>query len=85
MIAQDLRYWGFGSQKFLAPQIEGQDVVEPLDTPPGFVDTGRSAVFVFLPERIGELTWVRGAFPAGRVREFYDTEGRLRFTAYEVP
>ena len=78
-------YWGFGSQKFLAPQIEGQDVLERLNTPPGFVDTGRSAVFVFLPERIGELAWVRGAFPAGRVREFYDTKGRLRFTAYEVP
>ncbi len=76
--------WGFGSMGFLAPNIEAQDVPDPLVAPPGFVDTGRSAAFIFLPERIGELAWVQAAFPAGTLREFYDSKGRLRFTAYEV-
>jgi hypothetical protein len=76
--------WSFGSMAFLAPQVAAQDVVEPLRAPPDFVDAGRDATFLFLPERLGELAWVQAEFPAGRVREFYDSKGRLRFTAYEV-
>ena len=76
--------WGFGSQRFLAPQIEAQDVSDPLAAPPELVDSGRSATFIFLPERLGELAWVQEAFPTGTIREFYDSEGGLRFTAYEV-
>ena len=78
-------YWKFGAMTFLAPEVSGYDVVEPLNSPPGFVDESRAAVFIFLPERVGELIWVQQAFPDRRVREFYDGAGRLRFTAYEVP
>jgi len=76
--------WGFGSMGFLAPQIEAQDVADPLVAPPDFVDTGRGAALIFLPERLGELDWVQAAFPAGTLREFHDSRGRLRFAAYEV-
>jgi hypothetical protein len=76
--------WGFGSMEFLAPQIVGQDVAEPLTAPPEFVDTGHSATFIFLPERLGEMSWVQQSFPRGLVREFRDSKGRLRFTVYEV-
>ena len=78
-------YWGFGTQAFLAPDVAGEDVVEPLTGPPDFVDRDRGAIFVFLPERVGELAWVRQAFPEGELREFYDSQGQLRFTAYTVP
>ncbi len=77
-------YWKFGTMSFLAPDVVGQDVVEPLDAPPDFVDGDDRAVFIFLPERKGELAWVQQAFPDGRIREVLDTRGRLRFTAYEV-
>lgn len=77
-------YWNFGTMTFLAPRVPGQDVVEPLSAPPDFVDDSRGAVFIFLPERIGELAWVQQAYPGGHVREVHDTAGRLRFTAYEI-
>ena len=81
-------YWNFGTMTFLAPDVPGQDVLEPLDAPPDFAAKGsedRRAVFLFLPERSGELAWVRQVLPDGRLREFRDAGGRLRFMAYEVP
>jgi 4-amino-4-deoxy-L-arabinose transferase-like glycosyltransferase len=84
-------YWSFGTMAFLAPRVQGKDVVEPLSGPPDFVDetttalTGRGVVFIFLPERVAELAWVQQAFPDGQVQEFYDSGGRLRFTAYRLP
>ncbi len=77
-------YWNFGSMAFLVPTVPGQDVVEPLRAPPDFVDRDHGAVFLFLPERAGELQWVQQAFPEGTLREFHDAAGRLRFIAYEV-
>jgi 4-amino-4-deoxy-L-arabinose transferase-like glycosyltransferase len=77
-------YWGFGTMEFLAPNVFGEDVVEPLQAPPDYVDGGGGTLFIFLPERAGELSWVQQAFPDGRLREFYDPDGRLRFIAYEV-
>jgi 4-amino-4-deoxy-L-arabinose transferase-like glycosyltransferase len=84
-------YWGFGSMSFLAPQVIGRDVVDPLTSPPDFADqaaaaaAGRGVVFVFLPERLEELFWVQQALPDGRVEEFFDAWGRLRFTVYALP
>jgi 4-amino-4-deoxy-L-arabinose transferase-like glycosyltransferase len=78
-------YWSFGTMTFLAPDVPGQDVVEPLTAPPDFVDRAQRAVFVFLPERAGELNWVQRALPGGRLREFRDAAGELRFIAYEGP
>jgi hypothetical protein len=83
-------YWRFGTMPFIAPQVRGIDVVEPLDGPPefaaGIADTpGQGPVFLFLPERSGELVWVQQAFPGGKLLEFKDRGGRLRFVAYEAP
>jgi 4-amino-4-deoxy-L-arabinose transferase-like glycosyltransferase len=78
-------YWSFGTMAFLAPQLSGHDVVEPLAAPPDFVDTGRRAIFIFLPERRDELALVQQAYPHGTLREFPDAEGMLRFITYQVP
>jgi 4-amino-4-deoxy-L-arabinose transferase-like glycosyltransferase len=77
-------YWNYGPMSFLAPNMPGRDVLQPLTAPPDFVDTGLQSIFVFLPERSGDLTWVQQAFPNGHLREFYGREGRLRFLAYQV-
>jgi hypothetical protein len=77
-------YWNYGPMSFLAPNVSGQDVVKTLDAPPDFPVGRYGAVFLFLPERSGELSWVQQAFPSGHLREFYGREGRLRFLAYEV-
>jgi hypothetical protein len=83
-------YWKFGTMPFMAPRVQGIDVVEPLDGLPDVADgiagtAGRGAVFLFLPERSGELIWVQQAFPGGNLLEFNDRAGRLRFVAYEAP
>lgn len=78
-------YWAFGSMTFLAPEVEGRDVVEPLEAPPDWSLGGQNAVFLFLPQRAAELAWVQQRWPDGEAREFYDREGYLRFLAYEVP
>jgi 4-amino-4-deoxy-L-arabinose transferase-like glycosyltransferase len=77
-------YWGFGTMAFLAPETPGVDVLEPLRAPPDFVDESRGALFIFLPERSGELAWVQEALPGGHLREFHDPGGRLRFLLYEA-
>jgi 4-amino-4-deoxy-L-arabinose transferase-like glycosyltransferase len=79
-------YYQFGTMPFLAPHVEGENVVEPLSGPPDFeLEGGVGTVFLFLPERLGEMDWVQQAFPGGRVREFYDAGGKLRFSVYQVP
>jgi hypothetical protein len=77
-------YWNYGPMSFLAPNVSGHDVVEPLDTPPDLPDSKHGALFLFLPERSGELTRVQQAFPDGCLRTFSGREGKLRFLAYEV-
>ena len=79
-------YYQFGTMPFLAPHVEGRDIVEPISGPLDYGDDlPAKVVFLFLPERIGELDWVRQTLPEGTVREFYDAAGRLRFSAYQVP
>lgn len=84
-------YWNFGTMPFLAPDVPGHDVIDPLTGPPDFVAEATVGaveprlLFIFLPERLGELAWVQQAFPDGQVQEFYDAWGRLRFTVYKVP
>jgi hypothetical protein len=65
-------------------------VVEPLKGPPDFLDEADGSmddgrVFLFLPERSEDLTWVQQALPGGQVREFYDDSGVLEFIAYQYP
>jgi hypothetical protein len=78
-------YWSFGTMPFLAPEVSGEDVTEPLQGPPAFVDPGRDAVFLLLPERAGELAWIQQAFPGGNLDEYLDASGQVRFIAYTLP
>jgi 4-amino-4-deoxy-L-arabinose transferase-like glycosyltransferase len=78
-------YWGFGTMTFLAPEVRGQDIEETLSAPPVLAEDGRQTLFLFLPERAGELDWVQQAYPDGELREFSDASGRLWFLTYEVP
>jgi 4-amino-4-deoxy-L-arabinose transferase-like glycosyltransferase len=77
-------YWSFGTMAFLAPRAAGHDVTETLTAPPDLSGAEHDMVFVFLPERIGELAWVQQDFPDGALREFADAAGTVHFVAYEV-
>jgi len=49
-----------------------------------FVNPTRDAVFIFLPERRGELNVVQRFYPTGSLREFRNMRGELLYVAYEV-
>lgn len=81
-------YVGFGSIPYLAPEVEGVDIHQPLAAPPdrGLVVPDKDAAFVFLPERRGELELVRQAFPGGAVEEIPSPPGGdPLFIVYRVP
>ncbi len=86
---QDVYFFGFprmgyrslSTIPYLAPQMDGEDIVDPLDGLPDWQIEGPS-LFIFLPERLGELETVRFAFPDGRYEEFLGDDGRLLFAVY---
>ena len=77
-------YYGFATIPFIAQGVVGMDVLEPLKGPPTFVDLSKEAVFIFLPERLGELGAVRQSYPTGQLREFRREDGTLLFVSYEA-
>lgn len=58
-------YADFGSTPFIAKGVPLMDVWDPLKEPPSFPVSGLKTVFIFLPERLDELEWVRRAYPGG--------------------
>jgi hypothetical protein len=76
-------YFSLSTIPFLAPAKQAQDVIEPLTEPPGFAISG-PALFIFLPERLTELEFVRRRFPGGAYREFRSEAGELLFAVYEA-
>jgi 4-amino-4-deoxy-L-arabinose transferase-like glycosyltransferase len=80
------RMWvGYATIPFLAPGMEGVDIEAPLMGPPTFVDPSRKAIFIFLPERQGELEWVKQAYPQGHRQEVYGRlSSELLFVVYSL-
>lgn len=77
-------YDGFGNIAFIAPDANGLSVEQPWTTakaPPVLI--GRS-LFVFLPERAGELSVVRSWFPGGQSRNVTSPTGQPLYTEYLV-
>jgi 4-amino-4-deoxy-L-arabinose transferase-like glycosyltransferase len=60
-------YYSFGSLPYLVGRDQGVDVRETLTGPPpaDLAAPGDDVVFVFLPERLGELALVQTVFPNG--------------------
>ncbi|GAB4155873.1 MAG: hypothetical protein Fur0021_23720 [Candidatus Promineifilaceae bacterium] len=91
--AQEVYFFGFprmgyaslSTIPFINPQMQGIDVPAPLQAAPDWILEG-PAIFIFLPERIAELDFVRAAYPQGRYQVFYRYRSQLDplFMAYEV-
>lgn len=77
-------YYGFQSVPFIARGAKGIDVERPAATESVLPSLQGPTVFVFLPERLGELPRVRERFPGGEVREFHAYNGMPLFTAYQL-
>lgn len=76
-------YYSLSTIPYLAPEMIGEDVVDPLQAPPAWV-LDMPTLFIFLPERANEFRYVQVTYPSGNYREFVDDEGILLFSAYEV-
>ena len=75
-------YFSLSTIPFLAPEKQAQDVIEPL-TGPAALPLRGPTLFIFLPERLHELEFVRQQAPDGTLQEFYNERGELLFVVYE--
>lgn len=69
---------------FLADQVVGIDLLEPLSDAgdvPRLTDT---TIFAFLPERVEELQVVRSVYPNGSLEEFNARDGTVMLVLYTV-
>jgi 4-amino-4-deoxy-L-arabinose transferase-like glycosyltransferase len=79
------RMWvGYATIPFLAPGMDLHDVEEPLTAPPAFVAPAGDVLFVFLPERASELSWVAPSYPGGTYAEVHGHTGEVLFSVYEL-
>jgi hypothetical protein len=76
-------YFSLSTVPFLAPEKRAQDVNEPLTGPPEFALDGPT-LFIFLPERLSEMEWVRQRYPGGVTHTFHAASGEMLFVIYEV-
>jgi hypothetical protein len=76
-------YFSLSTIPYLVPQVNAVDVAQPIDGEPEW-QLGESTVFLFLPERAGELRFVQSRYPGGVKREARDQNGDSLFWAYEV-
>lgn len=81
-------YYGNGTIRFIAPDIMGVDLLEPVTDPAVLpsLPEGYRPVFLFLPEREAELALVQQLYPGGQVTRFSGiSEPAPLFTAYVLP
>jgi hypothetical protein len=75
-----------GSIRFMAPNATMVDVIDPLVTPEGLPPPpdGRRLIFIFLPERTGEIEVVAARYPGGtRYQADAQSENATLFYSYE--
>ena len=68
---------------YLAPQAKFVDNLEPLSAAPDW-EIPLPAAFVFLPENLRDLEWVRQAYPQGEILERNSARGGPLYTLYLV-
>lgn len=69
---------------YAVPNLNGLDILNPIEGTPDFVDHSLPAIFLFIPPREQEFAWVRQAYPNGNRIDFNQTNGTPLFFAYEV-
>ncbi|HCB48196.1 MAG TPA: hypothetical protein DEP47_01415 [Chloroflexi bacterium] len=76
-------YRSLSTIPYLVPDLEAEDVLEPLTSNPTW-KLDRPTVFIFLPERANEMSYVRSTYPTGSYREVRNEDGGILFLVYEV-
>ena len=76
-------YFSLATIPYLAPEAKAVDLIEPLVGPPDWAIT-EPTLFVFLPERRDELSFVQEAYPSGTTEEVQDAQNQLLYLVYRV-
>lgn len=78
-------YYSLSTIRYLAPGMRGHDVEASLTAPPAW-QVERPAIFIFLPERRAELSFVKAAYPGGNERTVAAAGPSVAalFVAYEL-
>ncbi len=80
-------FFGFGAVRFLAPEIEGADVHQPITSPNQLppLPPGKKPIFIALPERRDQLDIIRQRYPEGDLYEFpaQSMDDTTLFVSYE--
>lgn len=71
-------YFSLATIPYLAPDVKGVDIIEPLTAPPEW-EIAKPTQFIFLPERLDELNFVQQAFPTAVYEEVRNAEGQLLY------
>ena len=78
-------YWDFGTLRFLARDVAGQNVPPVGEGPKLEPDVTRGMRFVFVPSRLDELDDIRMRYPGGVESQVTsEVDGRLLYALYEV-
>jgi len=68
-----------------APQVSGSDVYPPLQAPPTWVLDAPMNSFIFSPDRVTELSFIRQQYPGGKETRAYRDNGEILLIFYDVP
>ncbi len=67
-----------------APQVSGSDVYPPLQAPPTWVLDAPMNSFIFSPDRVAELSFIRQQYPGGKETRAYRDNGEILLIFYDV-
>ncbi len=82
--APRMTYQGFSTMRFVAPHVEGTDVLELLTAPPDWALDRPVTAFAFTPERAAELEFVKQRYPNGRQTQIETPQREPLVLIYEV-
>ena len=76
-------YYSIPSIPYLAPQVEGIDVLQPWGAPENPVPTSDHLIFIFHPSNTADLQAVQDTYPGGKLHEKKGVDGETMYWFYE--
>lgn len=76
-------YYSIPSIPYLAPQVEGFDVLKPWGSPENPVPTSDYLIFIFHPSNTADLQAVQDAYPGGTLHKKIGVDGEPLYWIYE--
>ena len=82
-IGVNMGYYSIPSISYLAPQVEGFDVLHPWGSSDNPVPTSNHLVFIFLPENQDDIPAIQANYPGGTLQEKLGIDKQTLYWLYE--